>query len=101
MALKQLSRRSNLYDLSSARIALIPNASDFYDIEKISISEDVLNKPGTLTPKKLKPLNPTMPLVHKCWKALPITGTKHWFRRRGIVVVGIMNATADMDIRVD
>lgn len=47
--LKQLSSTCKQYDLTPARIAMITNASALHDIGKISISEDILNKPGKLT----------------------------------------------------
>lgn len=50
--LKQLSRTCKQYDLTPAKIALITNASALHDIGKISISEDILNKPGKLTPEE-------------------------------------------------
>lgn len=47
--LKQLRSTGSRYDLTPARIALITNASSLHDIGKISIPEDILNKPGKLT----------------------------------------------------
>lgn len=46
--LRQLSSVCGQYDLTPARIALITNASSLHDIGKISIPEDILNKPGKL-----------------------------------------------------
>ena len=47
--LKQLTKITDKYDLTPARISLIANASALHDIGKISIPENILNKPGRLT----------------------------------------------------
>ncbi|MDO4275671.1 MAG: diguanylate cyclase [Eubacteriales bacterium] len=52
--LKQLSHNCSTYDLSPSRIALITNASSLHDIGKISIPEDILNKPGKLTKEEFE-----------------------------------------------
>ncbi len=41
------------YELSPSRIALITNASVLHDLGKITIPEDVLCKPGKLTPEEM------------------------------------------------
>lgn len=52
--LKQLRSTCSQYDLTPARIALITNASSLHDIGKISIPEDILNKPGKLTKEEFE-----------------------------------------------
>ena len=52
--LEQLSITCRQYELSPARIALITNASALHDIGKISIPEDILNKPGKLSPEEFE-----------------------------------------------
>lgn len=47
--LKQLVQRTDQYPLSKADISLISTASALHDIGKISISDEILNKPGRLT----------------------------------------------------
>lgn len=47
--LRQLNRISTDYHLSAEEVALIVNASSLHDIGKISIPEEILNKPGLLT----------------------------------------------------
>jgi len=47
--LRSLQKTCPEYGLTTARIALIANASALHDIGKISIDEKVLNKPGKLT----------------------------------------------------
>ncbi len=49
LLLKKLVARTSRYNLTSSKIALIVNASALHDIGKISIPEDILNKPGRLT----------------------------------------------------
>ena len=52
--LKQLQKTCKQYHLTPARIALITNASSLHDIGKISIAEEILNKPGKLTPEEFE-----------------------------------------------
>lgn len=52
--LKQLRRTCPQYNLTPARIALITNASSLHDIGKISIPEEILNKPGKLTKEEFE-----------------------------------------------
>ncbi len=47
--LKRLMQITDKYKLSSADISLITNASALHDIGKISIPDEILNKPGRLT----------------------------------------------------
>lgn len=47
--LKTLIHKTDKYKLSNADILLISNASALHDIGKISIPEEILNKPGRLT----------------------------------------------------
>lgn len=50
--LKYLAKKTDAYDFSLSRIALIANASALHDIGKISVPEDILNKRGKLTPEE-------------------------------------------------
>lgn len=52
--LKALVQKTDKYNLSNADISLISNASALHDIGKISIPEEVLNKPGRLTDEEFK-----------------------------------------------
>ena len=52
--LKQLYDAYNQYYLTPAKISLITNASALHDIGKISISGDILNKKGRLTPEEFE-----------------------------------------------
>lgn len=52
--LNQLIRKTNKYKLARADIALIGLASALHDIGKIAIPEEILNKPGRLTPEEFE-----------------------------------------------
>ena len=52
--LKQLVQCTNQYPLSKAEISLISTASALHDIGKISISDEILNKPGRLTAEEFE-----------------------------------------------
>lgn len=54
LLLHQLVRISDAYPLSPAEIGLIVNASSLHDIGKISIPEEILNKPGKLTAEEFE-----------------------------------------------
>ncbi|MDO4271143.1 MAG: diguanylate cyclase [Eubacteriales bacterium] len=49
LLLRRLAEKTDRYNLSPAQIMLITNASALHDIGKISIPEEILNKPGRLT----------------------------------------------------
>jgi len=49
LLLKQLVKMTKRYSLSSSDISLISTASALHDIGKISIPDEILNKPGKLT----------------------------------------------------
>lgn len=52
--LKALMQKTEKYNLSNSDISLISNASALHDIGKISIPEEVLNKPGRLNDEEFK-----------------------------------------------
>ena len=52
--LKQLIQCTDQYPLSKAEISLISTASALHDIGKISISDEILNKPGRLTAEEFE-----------------------------------------------
>lgn len=49
-----LAQKTDRYDLTPARIDQIATASALHDIGKISIPEEILNKPGNLTPDEFE-----------------------------------------------
>lgn len=49
MLLRRLQEKTDRYHLDGAKIAMIAKAAAFHDIGKISIKEEILNKPGRLT----------------------------------------------------
>jgi len=52
--LRQLLRKTDRYPLSEKEVSLICTASALHDIGKIAIREDILNKPGKLTPEEFE-----------------------------------------------
>ncbi|WP_195986256.1 diguanylate cyclase [Clostridium sp. D33t1_170424_F3] len=52
--LKRLSHMTDQYALTPDQIALISNASALHDIGKISIPDEILNKPGRLTQEEFE-----------------------------------------------
>lgn len=54
MLLEQLVRKTNKYHLSQADIRFISTASALHDIGKISVPEEILNKPGRFTPEEFE-----------------------------------------------
>ena len=54
LLLKRLREKTDRYNLDSAKISMISKAAAFHDIGKISISENILNKPGRLTEEEFE-----------------------------------------------
>lgn len=54
MLLKRLREKTDSYNLDRSKIAMISKAAAFHDIGKISISEEILNKPGRLTKEEFE-----------------------------------------------
>ena len=54
MLLKRLREKTDAYNLDTAKISMISKAAAFHDIGKISISEEILNKPGRLTKEEFE-----------------------------------------------
>ena len=71
--LKQLRSTCSQYDLTPARTALITNASSLHDIGKISIPEEILNKPGKLTKEEFEIIK-----THSAIGAQMLEGLTHY-----------------------
>lgn len=54
LLLRRLQEKTDRYDLDIGKILLISKAAAFHDIGKISIAEEILNKPGRLTPEEFE-----------------------------------------------
>lgn len=54
LLLKHLVKKTDQYRLSAADISLISNASALHDIGKITIPDEILNKPGRLTAEEFE-----------------------------------------------
>lgn len=54
LLLRRLSKKTDAYSLDLSRISVISKAAAFHDIGKIAIPEEILNKPGRLTPEEFE-----------------------------------------------
>ncbi len=54
LLLKRLREKTTAYSLDPIKISMISKAASFHDIGKISISENILNKPGRLTAEEFE-----------------------------------------------
>lgn len=70
--LKQLLQHTDRYPMSKSDIALICTASSLHDIGKISISGDILNKPGRLTPEEFEIIKTHSAIGAKMLLDLPV-----------------------------
>ena len=70
--LKQLVRQTEQYPLSKADISLISTASALHDIGKISITSEILNKPGRLTAEEFEVMKTHSEIGAKILLDLPI-----------------------------
>ena len=70
--LKQLAQFTDQYSLSEADIALISMASAIHDVGKISIPEEILNKPGKLTPEEFEIMKTHTEIGSKMLSELPL-----------------------------
>lgn len=54
MLLNRLVEKTDKYDLTYSDISLISTASSLHDIGKLTIPDEILNKPGKLTPEEFE-----------------------------------------------
>lgn len=71
LLLKQLVRLTDEYALDDADIALISTTSALHDIGKISIPEEILNKPGRLTEEEFEVMKTHSEIGAKMLEDLP------------------------------
>lgn len=72
LLLRQLVQLTDKYSLSEADITLISMASAIHDVGKISISEEILNKPGRLTPEEFEKMKTHAEIGSKMLSDLPV-----------------------------
>lgn len=72
LLLKQLVLCTDRYPLSESDITLISTASALHDVGKISIPEEILNKPGRLTPEEFAVMKTHSEVGAKMLSDLPI-----------------------------
>lgn len=70
--LRHLMQMTDQYNLSGDDIGLITNASALHDIGKISIPDEVLNKPGRLTPEEFETMKTHSAVGASMLEALPL-----------------------------
>ncbi|MDO4364348.1 MAG: diguanylate cyclase, partial [Clostridia bacterium] len=69
--LERVAELTNKYDLTNKKIMLISTASALHDIGKIAIDENVLNKPGKLTPEEFELVKTHSAIGANMIKAMP------------------------------
>lgn len=72
LLLKTLRRMTDKYEISDSDIALISTASALHDIGKISIPEEILNKPGRFTKEEFEIMKTHSMVGASMLEALPI-----------------------------
>lgn len=72
LLLRQLVQLTDKYSLSEADITLISMASAIHDVGKISIPEEILNKPGRLTPEEFEKMKAHAETGSKMLSDLPV-----------------------------
>ena len=72
MLLKRLNEKTDKYHLDAAKISMISKAAAFHDIGKISISEEILNKPGRLTKEEFEIMKTHSAIGADMLKNLPL-----------------------------
>lgn len=72
LLLKQLDRMGGPFRFSPAEISTISTASALHDIGKIAISEEILNKPGRLTPEEFAVIKTHTVIGSDMLKNLPV-----------------------------
>lgn len=69
--LERVAELTDKYDLTNKKIMLISTASALHDIGKIAIDENVLNKPGKLTPEEFELVKTHSAIGANMIKAMP------------------------------
>lgn len=101
MLLRELIRKTDAYHLTEADIALIITASSLHDIGKVSIPEEILNKPGRLTDEEFKIMKSHSEIGASMIRDMDFPRTSHWYALHGKSVGGTMNDGTEEDIRMD
>lgn len=101
MLLRELIRKTDAYHLTEADIALIITASSLHDIGKVSIPEEILNKPGRLTDEEFKIMKSHSEIGASMIRDMDFHRTSHWYALHGKSVGGTMNDGTEEDIRMD
>ena len=98
MLLRELIRKTDAYHLTEAEIALIITASSLHDIGKVSIPEEILNKPGRLTDEEFKIMKSHSEIGASMIRNMDFPQDKPL---HGKSAGGTMNDGTEEDIRMD
>lgn len=101
MLLRELIRKTDAYHLTEAEIALIITASSLHDIGKVSIPEEILNKPGRLTDEEFKIMKSHSEIGASMIRNMDFPQDKPWYALHGKSAGGTMNDGTEEDIRMD
>lgn len=101
MLLRELIRKTDAYHLTEADIALIITASSLHDIGKVSIPEEILNKPGRLTDEEFKIMKSHSEIGASMIRNMDFPQDKPWYALHGKSAGGTMNDGTEEDIRMD
>ena len=74
--LRELMELSNQYDFTEMKIVLISTASALHDIGKISIPEEILNKPGKLTAEEWEIMKSHTTAADKLLDEIPLNNSE-------------------------
>ena len=74
--LRELMEMSNQYDFTEMKIVLISTASALHDIGKISIPEEILNKPGKLTAEEWEIMKSHTTAADKLLDEIPLNNSE-------------------------
>ena len=99
MLLRELIKKTDAYHLTETDIALIITASSLHDIGKVSISEEILNKPGRLTDEEFKIMKSHSEIGASMIRDMDFPS--HWYALHGKSAGGTMNDGTEEDILMD
>ena len=100
LLLRHLVQKTNIYHLSEKDIAFIKTASALHDIGKIAIPEEILNKPGKLTPDKFSVIKTHTTIGAEILEQMSVEMISRCSATRWKSAAGTMNAGMATAIRM-
>ena len=101
MLLRELNKKTDAYHLTEADIALIITASSLHDIGKVSIPEEILNKPGRLTDEEFKIMKSHSEVGASMIRDMDFPQDSLWYASHMKSAGGTTNDGTEEDIRMD